>query len=197
MNIYIDFDDTITNSIENVVRIVNKRYNYNARPEDIGMWDFSDVYPDIPLEDIISIFGEKEFFDTLRLKKDVLTTLMRYSRYNNLYIVTKADSVAMAEKHNYIKEHITNIGIDLECIFIPLHKSKGIVDMSGGIIIDDNIKFLEETNAKYKILYKNTRKFDIIQEKEWNGVIVSSWKELDTVLKDILQKEKGYTNGKI
>lgn len=49
MNIYIDFDDTITASIENVVRIVNKRYNRNVKPQDIGMWDFSDVYPDIPL----------------------------------------------------------------------------------------------------------------------------------------------------
>ena len=57
MNIYLDFDDTITQSIENVVRIVNKRYNKNINPKDIGEWDFSDVYPDIPLQDIINIFG--------------------------------------------------------------------------------------------------------------------------------------------
>ena len=30
MNIYIDFDDTITMSIENIVRIVNKRYDKNV-----------------------------------------------------------------------------------------------------------------------------------------------------------------------
>ena len=41
---------------------------------------------------------------------------------------------------------------------IPLGKSKGIVDMSGGIMIDDNAEFLKETNAKYKILYKCNRK---------------------------------------
>ncbi len=49
MNIYIDFDDTITSSVENVVRIINKRYNRNVNVEDIGLWDFSDVYPDLSL----------------------------------------------------------------------------------------------------------------------------------------------------
>ena len=43
MNIYIDFDDTITSSVDNVVRIINKRYNRNVKPQDIGKWDFSDV----------------------------------------------------------------------------------------------------------------------------------------------------------
>ena len=70
MNIYIDFDDTITASVDNVVRIINKRYNRNVKPQDIGKWDFSDVYPDIPLEDIVGVFGEKEFFKTLKLKNE-------------------------------------------------------------------------------------------------------------------------------
>ena len=78
MNIFIDFDDTITMSVENVVRIVNKRFGKNVKAEDIKEWDFSDVYPDIPLKDIVDIFGEDEFFQTLRLKKDVLPTLRDY-----------------------------------------------------------------------------------------------------------------------
>ena len=67
--------------------------------------------------------------------------------------------------------------------------------MSDGIMIDDNATFLNETNAKYKILYKNKRKFDELQE--WNGYTVSSWKELNTLLHKIIANEKGYTNGKI
>ena len=35
MNIYIDFDDTITSSVENVVRIINKRYNRNVQAQAI------------------------------------------------------------------------------------------------------------------------------------------------------------------
>jgi 5'(3')-deoxyribonucleotidase len=84
MNIYIDFDDTITSSIENVVRIINKRYNRNVQAQDICQWDFSDVYPDIPLKTIVNVFGEEEFFKTLKLKNDVIPTLRRYAKYNNL-----------------------------------------------------------------------------------------------------------------
>ena len=85
-------------SVENVVRIVNKRFGKNVKAEDIKEWDFSDVYPDIPLKDIVDIFGEDEFFQTLRLKKDVLPTLRRYGQYNTITIVSKVDMVAMKRK---------------------------------------------------------------------------------------------------
>ena len=196
MNIYIDFDDTITASVENVVRIINKRYNRNVKPQDIGKWDFSDVYPDIPLKDIVGVFGEKEFFKTLKLKNDVIPTLRRYGKYNNLIIVSKIDSViAMKGKYDWIKEHLMDIGIDIEFRGIPLGKSKGIIDMSDGIMIDDNAQFLKETNAKYKILYKCDRAIDDIQD--WDGYTVSSWKELNKLLHNIISQEKGHTNGKI
>lgn len=195
MNIFIDFDDTITMSVENVVRIVNKRFGKNVKAEDIKEWDFSDVYPDIPLKDIVDIFGEDEFFQTLRLKQDVLPTLRRYGQYNTITIVSKVDMVAMKRKNDWIKEHLIDIGININFRGIPLGKSKGIVDMSGGIMIDDNAEFLKETNAKYKILYKCNRKFD--EEQEWDGYVVHNWKELDALLKNIITKEKGYTNGKI
>ena len=61
MNIYLDFDDTITESLQNLTRIVNKRYHKKVRWNDVGKWDFSDVYPDIPLGDIVKVFGEQEF----------------------------------------------------------------------------------------------------------------------------------------
>ena len=195
MNIYIDFDDTITSSVENVVRIINKRYNRNVKPQDIGKWDFSDVYPDIPLENIVSVFGEKEFFETLKLKNDVIPTLRRYGKYNHLIIVSKVDSIAIKEKYDWIKEHLMDIGIDIEFRGIPLGKSKGIIDMADGVMIDDNAQFLKETNAKYKILYNCDRAFDDTQD--WDGYTVSSWKELNKLLHNIISQEKGHTNGKI
>ena len=195
MNIYIDFDDTITQSIENVVRIVNKRYNKNVRPEDVGEWDFSDVYPNIPLQDIVKIFGEDEFFNTLRLKLGALFTIARYSKYNDIYIVSKVDNNALAKKDAYIKDHIIGEKGHIKFIGVPLGKSKGIIDMSTGIMIDDNANFLKETNAKYKILFKNNRKFDKTQN--WDGLVVTDWLELDEMLFNIISTEKGYVNGKI
>ena len=67
--------------------------------------------------------------------------------------------------------------------------------MADGIMIDDNAQFLKEINAKYKILYKCYRAFDDTQD--WDGYTVSSWKELNKLLHDIISQEKGHTNGKI
>ena len=67
--------------------------------------------------------------------------------------------------------------------------------MSDGIMIDDNVTFLNETNAKYKILFDNDTKFH--RNQEWDGLRVDNWKDLDKVLSDIISKEKGITNGKI
>lgn len=195
MNIYLDFDDTITQSIENVVRIVNKRYNKNVRQEDISEWDFSDVYPDIPLQDIVKVFGEDEFFNTLRLKFGALFTIARYSKYNNIYIVSKVDTQAIEKKNDYIKQHIIGERGHIKFIGVPLGKSKGIVDMSKGIMVDDNADFLRETNAKHKILFKNNRKFD--DKQDWDGLVVHNWLELDKMLYSIISNEKGYINGKI
>ena len=197
MNIYIDFDDTITMSIENIVRIINKRYKKNINHKDISKWDFSDVCPDISIEEIVDIFGEEEFFNTLHLKPNVLPVLRKYSKYNNIIIVSKVSLEAMKRKSRWVRMHLVDIGIPIQFRGVSLRRSKSDVDMSDGIMIDDNTSFLRETNAKYKIFYKNNRKFDELQDLNDVDYIVSNWTELDGVLNKIISKEKGYTNGKI
>lgn len=197
MNIYIDFDDTITMSIENIVRIINKRYKKNIDHKDISKWDFSDVCPDISIEEIVDIFGEEEFFNTLHLKPNVLPILRKYSKYNDIIIVSKVSLQAMKRKNEWIKTHLSSIGIPVQFRGISLRRSKGDIDMSDGIMVDDNTNFLRETNAKYKIFYKNNRKFDELQNLDDVDYVVSNWTELDSVLNKIISEEKGYTNGKI
>ena len=195
MNIYIDFDDTITTSVENIVRIVNKRYGRKAKADDITRWDFSDIYPDIPREEIVSIFGEEEFFNSLHIKPYVLVSLHKLSKRNKVFIVSKVDNVAMMRKGEWIRKNINSLGIDVEFVGIPLTMSKGIIDMEGGIMIDDNSHFLDETNAKYKILFDNQRMKEVTDR--WDGARFSDWKSLYKYLAEIIAKEKGIKNGKI
>lgn len=195
MNIYIDFDDTITNSIQALLAISNRKYGTSYKIEDVGDWNFKDIYPNIPLKEIVSIYDTDEFYNLLSIKRDALFVLRRFAKRNKIFIVTKVNKKSMVQKFQWIKEHIQNFGIDVELIGIPLNKSKGIIDMSEGVMIDDNVKFLNETNAKYKILFKNNRKFDELQE--WSGMSVTSWQELEKILYNIISKEKGITNGKI
>ena len=195
MNIYLDFDDTITDSLQNLIRIVNKRYGKRIKWSDVGKWDFSDVYPDIPLKDIVKVFGEQEFFNTVYPKEYAILALHKLTKRNNAYVVSKCDHEASKRKHEWIKNNLNDIGINIQFTPVPLNGSKSMVDMSEGIFVDDNVKFLEETNAKYKIFFNNHRKFDT--EQKWDGLEVDNWYDLYDIIADIIGKEKGITNGKI
>lgn len=195
MNIYLDFDDTITESLQNLTRIVNKRYHKKVRWNDVGKWDFSDVYPDIPLGDIVKVFGEQEFFDTVYPKEYAILALHKLTKRNSAYVVSKCDHEASKRKHEWIKSNLNDMGINIQFTPVPLNGSKSMVDMSDGIFVDDNIKFLEETNAKYKIFFNNHRKFDA--EQKWDGLEADNWYDLYDIIADIIGKEKGITNGKI
>lgn len=196
MEIFIDFDDTITQSIENVVRIVNSRYDRNVRPEDVCDWDWQDVYPGIPSKAISAVFGEKEFFNTLRFKPKAMDVLFKYSLRNDIIIVSKIiDRTAMMNKTDWVNEHLIESGIKVDFRGIKITTSKGVIDMNGGIMIDDNATYLNETNAKHKILFRNNTKFSMNQR--WNGMEVDNWSDLDKMMRKIIQQEKGITNGKI
>lgn len=195
MNLYFDFDDTITDSIQNITRIVNRRYGRKVKWTDIEDWDFKDVYPDIPLEDILKIFGEQEFFDTLYPKDGAILGIHKLSKRNNIYIVTKANNENAKQKHEWVKNVLTSMGINVILKTVPLHTSKGVIDMSDGIFVDDNVNFLNETNAKYKIFFNNHRRFD--ETQEWSGVQVDNWYDLYDVMAEIIGKEKNISNGKI
>lgn len=196
MNIFLDFDDTIVESINNVIRIANKRYNRNIQVSDIHHWDFTNLYDGIPSDDIIHIFGEQEFFDTLRFKRGAILTLQKFSKRNFLNIVSCVINYdAMMLKYHWINQHLNNMNIPVGFMGIPPHKDKSIIDMSDGIAIDDNAQYLDVTNAKYKILFDNQNDMDV--NKHWIGNRVYSWYELDDVLSNIISKEKGITNGKI
>lgn len=196
MNIYIDFDDTIVNSVENVIRIANKRYNQSVQVSDVDKWDFSYLYPNATRDEIISIFGEQEFFDTLHFKKNAILTLQKLSKRNFLFVVTKTIDIASGfRKYQWIQKHLNAMNIPVEYIAVTTNKDKGIVDMDGGIMIDDNASYLRDTNATYKILYDNQREIDV--NMDWDGLRVYDWQDVYKLLSGIIGKEKGITNGKI
>ena len=59
-------------------------------------------------------------------------------------------------------------------IGLPLNKSKGCVDMTNALFIDDCTKNLNETNAKVKILFREFEN-DAEWQLGWNGLEMKSW----------------------
>ena len=113
-----------------------------------------------------------------------------------MFVVTKTIDVASGfRKYQWIQEHLNAMNIPVEYVAIFPRDDKSIVDMSDGIMIDDNASYLRDTNAIYKILYDNQREIDV--NMDWDGLRVYDWQDAYKLLSEIIGKEKGITNGKI
>lgn len=195
MKIFVDFDDTIVDSVENVIRIANNRYGQKVTINDIIQWSFDGVYDGVDSQDIVNIFYEDDFFKTLKLKDHALITLSKLSARNEIIIATKTTRDGLIKKYKWIKENLKHVCKHIDLMGFNLEQTKYIPSMEESIMIDDNVQFLEESKAKYQIFYNNHRPFD--ETQQWDGLEVDNWWDLENMLKDILRKEKGFTNGKV
>lgn len=172
---YIDFDEVLTNSIESVLVTLNRRYNTCYKPQDVYEWNFTNIYQNMTDQEIEDIFDSEEFFENLTWKKDAKDFLQEaYDKYpNNISIVTKGNKINLIRKQKWLKEQ----GFDnINFIGLSLGQSKGEVDMSDGVLLDDNQENLEESNAKWKILFENYPNKS--WNKDWTGLRAKSFKPI-------------------
>lgn len=185
LKIYIDCDDTITESSKTVIDILNKRYDLSKTIDDLGDWEYKTIVPGISSEEVCRIFNSEEFWDNITVKENFLTTYEKIKDTFDFVVVS------MCEKENrYFKEKFLKRTLDLELIGIPFHEmectthDKSSVDMRGGIHIDDRMDCLETSTATIKILLQNHR------PQRWNKPIanidnlyvVNDWYEIEKIL---------------
>lgn len=158
--VYWDVDDIMLNSLETSVKIINFEYNalHNLPPKsasDVRDWNMKSIYRDITPEQIEEIFESEEFWKNVEFRAELnsLLTGKILKKYKHTF-VTKGTQKNLEYKREFLS-------INLDCfdefnfIGIESHISKGQIDMSGGIFIDDNIENLLESNADIKILLTN------------------------------------------
>lgn len=183
MNLYIDFDNVIVNSSEIVMQLLNEKYKTNKKYSKLKKYDFSDLYPNISYWDIEKSFEDDEFFK--RIKKysffDYVISVLDPEK-DNLYIVTIGTEDNLVKK---LKWSDTNIDYDFSFrgILNNGHNDKSSVDMSDGIMIDDNIECLRSCNAKIKILFDKEEKWEWSKADINDDVyIVHNWEEIYSII---------------
>ena len=184
--LYIDFDNTIFNSALRICDLYNKHFRYYedfvaAKPENIQRSDFSDVCPLANESNIRFFFNSPEFLavednggyywmsqkegNHIWTTKGYLETLDRFFR---IIIISTGDTSNLALKHKFVKKYLPFAD------FIGLEAyDKSEVDMSDGILIDDNIAHLRTSNAATKVLYGQKRPWDDEMTEEEKKTI--SW----------------------
>lgn len=192
LNLFIDFDEVLVDSIKSILLILNPRYGTNFKPDDCTRWDFRDLFPDITLDEVEKCFESDEFWGTLRFKtagQNVLDFLDKLKPYYNIVIVSKGTETNLKKKKQWLTD---NMPIPYSFIPIELDGSKGEVNMAGGVHIDDNQYYLNESNATYKLLFANTL-HTTNWNNEWEGKMFNSFYDLHVI--DALRMIVGLQNG--
>lgn len=164
-HIYLDFDETCTNSIDSVLIQLNRRYGTNYNMYDVNTWNFNNIFPNLKSIEIEEIFDSGEFFDRLTWKSGVGKFIEKH--LDIITIVTKGNAMNLLLKELWIKHKFPTIDfIGLEGTVMD----KSMVDMGLGTVhIDDNQSNLYSTDSEYKIMFEN------IPNAEWNN----DWLETD------------------
>lgn len=189
MRLFIDFDNTIANSSEVIVDMLNEHFDKNENFEKLRKYDFSDLFPECSYWDIEKFFNSDEMFERLKIFPNMIETVDAFKDFfDEISIVTIGTKDNLENKKRFLKEN------NLELTFYGIENNgrsdKSSVDMHNGVFIDDHIGCLHSSNAKIKILMKN------VENGEWNKVepnddiyVVNNWYEVYSIF-DFIKKNK-------
>ena len=189
MKLFIDFDNTIANSSEVIVDMLNEHFDKNENFEKLRKYDFGDLFPECSYWDIEKFFNSDEMFERLKIFPNMTETVDAFKDFfDEISIVTIGTKDNLENKKRFLKEN------NLELTFYGIENNgrsdKSSVDMHNGVFIDDHIGCLHSSNAKIKILMKN------VENGEWNKVepnddiyVVNNWYEVYSIF-DFIKKNK-------
>lgn len=189
MKLFIDFDNTIANSSEVIVDMLNEHFDKNENFEKLRKYDFGDLFPECSYWDIEKFFNSDEMFEKLKIFPNMIETVDAFKDFfDEISIVTIGTKDNLENKKRFLKEN------NLELTFYGIENNgrsdKSSVDMHNGVFIDDHIGCLHSSNAKIKILMKN------VENGEWNKVepnddiyVVNNWYEVYSIF-DFIKKNK-------
>lgn len=89
-----------------------------------------------------------------------------------IYIVSMGTTQNLVGKSIWLKENLPNANF-IACNF-DTYKDKSHIDMSDGILIDDEERYLNNCNAQTKICFGDKYEWN----KEWQGVRCYNWYDI-------------------
>lgn len=191
ITLFLDIDDTVLQSSEAVVQIMNEKYGLNKTVKDVTDWGYRSIYSGANFDNVNEIFASERFWDIVRIDPDFERFYRKHKRHFNFVFVSKGVTLNLKRKETFLKKHFSKSTF-LPCVLSKEANcyDKSHVNMINGIQIDDRFDALETTNANCKILYK--RGID----RQWNKqtaildnlYIANTWKEIIQILEFALKQ---------
>ena len=170
-HIYLDMDGVLIHSCQAICDMINEIQNTDFTGDEVLSWNFKEICPTLSDDDVEKMFSDPIFFQYVKWIDGALDFLRHHE--NRITIVTKGTYKNLHYKEQFLKDFGFNPYILLGMDF---NQSKGDIDMSQSLFIDDCTSNLNESNAKYKIMFKE---YNDNREREWqkgwNGLVMYNW----------------------
>lgn len=173
MKYFLDMDNTIADSQKAFINTYCARNMILFCNTYTEKWDFSDRFPTITNEEIIDVFTSDLYFQLLEPLKGASERVKQLTDNGDMvYIITMCHPKVVQKKMEWLQKYFPT------AIYIPIVSKihdKSIINMDGGIYIDDRPDVLENSNADAKIMFKCKGNCD--WQQEWDGIYFDNWKE--------------------
>lgn len=161
--IVLDFDDTLVKSSEQIIKMLNEKYNLNKTIDDLTDWGYSSIYPNITNQEVTELYSSEQFFKEVKWNEGARLFLLDFKKYYKFIICSKGSKANLHLKKLFLISWFEQMNItDWEFIGLKTNDdtdcnlNKSMVDFSNCLFaIDDNINALLSINTPKKILIKN------------------------------------------
>lgn len=188
MKLYLDFDNTIVNTGETVVNILNKRYGTTQKWGNIRRYDFKDLFPQLAQDELLELLSSSILYDNVSFLTGTREVIKQVRNSFDIEIVTIGNEQNKFQKSKWLALNFP-ARYNLKVID---NKSgnfdKSNIDMSDGIFIDDSSECLRSSNAKVKILLSNGLETEWNREENDDFYVVQDWYEIRDILKFYIEK---------
>ena len=189
--LYVDLDNVVFDTIDVIKYMYDEDYRlydgYVEVPvEKIKNYSFSELTL-LTEEKLNEYFCSGRVFDLVSGIVDSELSIALLNQLVNIPVVFV--SIGTPEnirgKELWVKNYNKALGVNVE--FIGVHGfDKSEIDMSGGILIDDELKNLNSSNADLKICFGN---YD--WNKEWTGIRAENWSKVRQIISGEVKRRNG------
>lgn len=186
--LYIDMDNTIINSVKAICDMYNEDYQYYPNYKyihwtDIHTYDFKECTC-AKTKALKKYFTYGRFFNCVNFMDNAHGVLYRLQKKYQIAIVSIGTAANLRAKKIWIKDRLAFA--DFIGVNVDEYADKSHIDMSDGILIDDDARYLESSNTSTKICFGDVYEWN----ESWTGKRCCNWIELEEYLKEMQEAEE-------
>lgn len=181
--LYVDFDCVIVNTIKKIVDLYNDDHGYckDFIPVDwttINSWKFEELFLE-PYSVIDRYFSQPRFFRDLEWMDNAEEVLQRLSEKYEIKVVSIGTRENLVGKQLWLLKNMPYARF-IPVLFGEGETDKSEIDMSDGILFDDRVANLINSNAKIKVCFGDIYSWN----RNWDGIRCANWHDVEKFLRE-------------